>query len=156
MNRSCLTITASCLAALVAAGTVQAAEDSRWIDHGNGTVTDRNAQRIITKNADCFGPLTWEQAQAAVAKLAHGTCGLKDGSKPGDWRLPVKDELLLLMDWNQSGRFTLAPPKNYWSGTPLTNNPENAWVVLLSNGYVSYNPKNLAAHTWPVRSVEGR
>ncbi|MBF0263499.1 MAG: hypothetical protein HQL97_16870 [Magnetococcales bacterium] len=35
------------------------------------------------------------------------------------------------------------------------SNPKNAWVMLLSNGYVNHTPKNLTSHAWPVRRGGG-
>jgi hypothetical protein len=43
----------------------------------------------------------WEtamQSAASAAQLADGQCGLSDGSKAGDWRLPTKDEWEAMVD----------------------------------------------------------
>ena len=67
----------------------------RYVDNDDGTVTDVATGLIWLKNANCFGTLDYTtQALPAVAALSHGTCGLADGSKAGDWRLPIGEEFL--------------------------------------------------------------
>lgn len=67
----------------------------RYVDNEDGTVTDVATGLVWLKNANCFGELDYTTgALPAVAALSHGTCGLTDGSKPGDWRLPTYDEFL--------------------------------------------------------------
>lgn len=58
----------------------------------NGTVVVGN--KTWLKMANCFGFLTWDDAKRAASSLANGQCGLSDGSKAGDWRLPSRTELL--------------------------------------------------------------
>jgi hypothetical protein len=70
----------------------------RYIDNGDGTVTDNRTGLIWLKNANCFGRKDWKTAMQLAAKLADGQCGLSDGSKPGDWRLPTKDEWKAMVD----------------------------------------------------------
>ena len=68
----------------------------RFVDNGDGTVLDTQTGLIWLKDASCVDiPLTpghgmanWDDANAGAALLADGTCGLTDGSSPGDWRLP--------------------------------------------------------------------
>jgi hypothetical protein len=62
---------------------------NRFVDCGNGTVTDTQTGLIWLKNANCFGLQDWHTAQASAASLQTGICGLRDGSLPGDWRLPT-------------------------------------------------------------------
>ncbi|MBF0340831.1 MAG: DUF1566 domain-containing protein [Magnetococcales bacterium] len=129
-----------------------AGPQTRFEAQGNGAITDHQTGLVVLQNANCFGPLPWKEALAATRQLAHGACGLTDDSQPGAWRLPTRGELLQLMAWKSTPDFSGAQPKNYWSSTPVDNAPDNAWLVLLSNGYVSYHLKTSAAHLWPVRS----
>ena len=66
---------------------------NRFVDCGNGTVTDTVTGIIWLKNVNCFGDLDWSSANAAAAALTTGECGLTDKSSAGDWRLPTRDEL---------------------------------------------------------------
>ncbi|MBF0182916.1 MAG: DUF1566 domain-containing protein [Magnetococcales bacterium] len=129
-------------------------ESQRFIVHGNGTVTDRQSGLLVLQNGNCFGMMSWEAAQEAVAKLAEGSCGLQDGSQAGAWRLPERQELLLLLDWQRQGPFVGVEQKNYWSASSVDSAPASAWLVLLSNGYIGYHQKsNAAGLLWPVRKV---
>jgi hypothetical protein len=65
---------------------------NRYVDCGNGTVTDTVTGLIWLKNAGCLGFADWASANGLAATLANGQCGLTDNSSPGDWRLPNKDE----------------------------------------------------------------
>jgi len=87
-------------AALVGTGCDSATDDminpppaDRFVDNGDGTVTDTNTGLVWLKDAYCFGlpgPYdNWNDAMALVAGLSDGQCGLADGSSPGDWRLPT-------------------------------------------------------------------
>jgi hypothetical protein len=64
---------------------------ARFVDCGNGTVTDTATGLIWLKDANCFGITDWPEANEAAGGLADGQCGLTDHSSPGDWRLPTLD-----------------------------------------------------------------
>src|ERR1035438_131170 len=64
----------------------------RWIDNGNRTITDSVTGLIWLKKADWIYQ-AWPQAVAAVNSLGSGQCGLTDGSAPGSWRMPNRNEL---------------------------------------------------------------
>ena len=66
-------------------------DGNRFVDCGNGTVTDTNSGLIWLKSANCFDKQNWDSAMASAAGLSDGQCGLTDGSGPGDWRLPTLD-----------------------------------------------------------------
>ena len=68
------------------------------MDNGDGTVTDNLTGLIWLKNANCFGLRNWEQALTDCNGLAHGQCGLTDGSSGAQWRLPNLFELESLRD----------------------------------------------------------
>src|SRR5262249_27494854 len=67
-------------------------KSKRDADCGNGTVTDTATGLIWLKQSDCVPAANWEAAKMAVAALKDGDCMLKDGSAPGDWRLPTNAE----------------------------------------------------------------
>ncbi len=62
--------------------------NNRFVDCGDGTVKDKQTGLFWLKTASCLGE-TWSAANIQAANLAHGQCGLTDGSQPGDWRLPT-------------------------------------------------------------------
>ncbi len=69
---------------------------NRFVDCGNGTVTDTVTGLIWLKDATCatlpgLGNESgiYQAANEAAASLKDGDCGLTDNSSPGDWRLPT-------------------------------------------------------------------
>lgn len=71
---------------------------NRYVGCGNGTVADTHTGLIWLQDAGCLGSLPWAQANQAAAALQDGQCGLTDGSKPGDWRLPSNVEWREMVD----------------------------------------------------------
>jgi Protein of unknown function (DUF1566) len=71
---------------------------NRYVNCGNGTVTDTATGLIWLQDAGCLGPLSWSGANQAAVALEHGQCGLADHSKPGDWRLPTNAEWRATVD----------------------------------------------------------
>jgi hypothetical protein len=139
---------------------------NRYVDCGNGTVTDTVTGLIWLKQADCLGELLfYAAANQAAAGLKNGDCGgtLTDNSSPGDWRLPTSDEwsatiaraFELLCGAGASGlsltndagtRCLSEGPSSFaglgehsfpfWSGTSSESSPTNAWYADLENGGV--------------------
>ena len=134
----------------------------RFTDNKNGTVTDKLSGLIWLKDANCFVvKKNWDEALTAAATVANGTCGLTDGSKPGDWRLPNVRELQSLIDYGRAGPalpdnypFTNVQPYFYWSST---THPDLtlalAWDVFIggngmADGFEKANPDD---YVWCVR-----
>ena len=68
--------------------------EARFIDHGDGTVTDKKTMLMWAQNAGgTAGAMDWEQAKrySEALKLAGH----------GDWRLPAIHELVSLIDFTQ-------------------------------------------------------
>ncbi|MEK8017893.1 MAG: DUF1566 domain-containing protein [Candidatus Parabeggiatoa sp.] len=143
-----------------------------YIDNGNGTVTNNKTGLIWLKNAKCFGEQNWERAMRSAAELAHGQCGLRDGSRAGMWRLPTKDEWKAMRDkkyvnsdwsqpaisnaagtgpWKEGDAFSGVQANGYWSSTPFAASTGNAWGVYLNNGNVGANDETNTYYVWPVR-----
>lgn len=145
--------------------------ENRYVDCGNGTVTDGATGLVWLQQADCIGPQNWETAQGAAAALADGSCGLTDGSQPGDWRLPTKEEWELTIDLfyrkcaiplsNDAGTDCLSTgpsvlsgvrPKLYWSSTNTVDLPKHAFDANLGGGGLVYwAGKPSSRYAWPVR-----
>lgn len=117
----------------------------RFTDNGNETVTDNLTGLIWLKSGNCFGKRTWAQALADCNNLAHGSCGLTDGSSAGDWRLPNIKELQSLIDY---GRWNPALPAGhpfmvkvddyYWSSTTYASSTDYAWYMDFYDGTDNY------------------
>lgn len=130
---------------------VPAHAGGRYVNNGNGTVTDRTTGLIALKNANCFGKRTWKKAVSVVQRLASGSCGLSDGSRPGSWRLPTKKELSTLFFWSGSGAFRKVRPHIYWSRTSF--GAPKAWYIHLNLGDVGVTHKSNRYYVWPVRNA---
>jgi hypothetical protein len=133
--------------------------EGRFIDHGNGTVTD-----------SCTG-LTWQQHAADLngdgASGDQGNWGEAleycEGLVLGghsDWRLPNIRELQSIVDYGE-GRPAIAPVftaagtmeySGYWSSTSGYNNPGSAWLAYFYGGEVGREHKDTTAY---VRAVRG-
>src|SRR5207247_1171111 len=127
---------------------------NRYVDCGDGTVTDTVTGLIWLKNANCFSIQTYSAANQAAAGLAAGQCGLTDASSAGDWRLPTKAEWEATIAragamgckfggagsppslTNDPGAnclsvgptsFTGVQSGNYWSSSSFEDVPINAW-----------------------------
>jgi len=146
----------------------------RFLDNGDGTVSDRLTGLVWLKNAACLSPAVWTAALTEAAALTSGQCGLADGSKAGQWRLPNLNELASLLDASASapavtGPFTNVPSAAagsvYWTSTPYWQGSGSAtfsaWGIRLSDGrYINgddANGSNLMASAsngvWAVRGA---
>lgn len=131
----------------------------RFIDNGDGTVLDNLTGLLWLKNANCFGrPRTWQEALDAANNVAASQCGLTDGSKAGDWRLPNVRELQSLLDFGKvapalpsAHPFSRVARGFYWSSTTSTGSPLDAWGVVLIEGSTFSGAKFLTWYVWPVR-----
>ena len=138
----------------------------RFVDNGDGTVTDQRTGLLWLKNASCYGAQDWYNAMSSAAGLNYGECGLTDGSEESDWRLPTKDELQgigtdppttwdpgpSVVTWTKPGSpFVSVQSYFYWSCTEY--NIYHAWSVAMSSGYAYYtNRGSYYYYIWPVRS----
>ena len=133
----------------------------RFIDNGDGTVTDHLTGLIWLRNANCFSARLWVQALSDSNSLASGTCGLLDGSLPGDWRLPNRKELFSLVDFSRDNPalptghpFPVVQSDLYWSASTRVDNTSGAWVVDMQYGSVGISNKANLLYVWPVRGGE--
>ena len=149
---------------------------NRYVDCGNGTVTDTVTGLIWLKQADCYGTLNWARANRTAARLKDGDCGLTDGSSKGDWRLPTYPEWYAMVAravnqqcftpslTNDAGTGCygggggasitgVGTGDGYWSSTANEVNPSNAHFVNLNNGDTGSIAAKVinTVRIWPVR-----
>ncbi len=118
------------------------------VNNGNGTVTVNGL--VWLEDAGCLGRMNWNDATTRPKSLAHGQCGLKDRSMPGDWRLPTIYELKAVS--SAKGQFRNVQPVGYWSSSTYLGDISNAWYVIVGGGFVDYGNKADNAYVWPVRA----
>jgi hypothetical protein len=122
----------------------------RFIDNGDGTLSDTVTGLTWLKKADCIKQ-AWSAALATVNNLASGQCGLTDGSTAGQWRLPNRSEMLSISDraptFPQASNFSGIPGPDgitvlgpeifkgfktgyyYWTSTTDAADPTQAWTI---------------------------
>ncbi|MBC1223516.1 DUF1566 domain-containing protein [Nostoc sp. UCD121] len=146
----------------------------RYVDCGNGTVTDTVTGLIWLKKADCLEATDWATANYKAAEIKSGDCNLSDNSSSGDWRLPTKDEVTAilppstlncttptLVDQEGTGCFAAGTQWatdiqfNYWSSTtgPYQEAGNSAWAIFLNFGGVVNTSKPSLVYGWPVRGT---
>jgi hypothetical protein len=143
----------------------------RWIDNGNGTITDTVTGLIWLKKADCINT-DWADALAQVNSLVSGQCGLTDGSTAGSWRMPNRNEMQSLSDRMQNNHadffndtlvnlngstyelpiFTnFVVSEYYWTSTTDAANVSEAWTVYSCDFGVYDTLKSDVGYTLAVR-----
>jgi len=143
---------------------------SRFTDNGDGTVTDQLTKLVWVRDANCWNnKFYWSKAPSKAAETAHGNCGLTDGSKPGDWRVPNIRELLSLMHFeNTSPALPTDHPfinvvqlpvhSYYWTSTNYTDvnfgYTKGNLVLDVRKGYEYNRIKSDSWYLWLVRNAE--
>ena len=146
----------------------------RFTDMGDGTIRDNVSGLIWLKDASCDnlphtedGNADWMHAVVAAAVLTSGTCGLTDGSKAGDWRLPSKAEWEAFMSavyidpalvntvgdaqWSEGDAFTGVLSDPYWTITEQEYELV-AYYANMDNGWMYANDERSHYRVWPVRN----
>ena len=151
-------------------------ESPRFRDLGRGTVIDNNTGLIWLKNANCAdSTANWYAAFEWVDELNFK--GTMNGQSSGDtsnagthqrdWRVPNIEELQSLIDcdfrdpalsntagdgkWSQGDPFNNVQSYYYWSSSTNSNEPSDARVVSLDDGYMGWVDKTNVYYVWPVR-----
>ncbi|HEX4311021.1 MAG TPA: DUF1566 domain-containing protein [Acidobacteriaceae bacterium] len=151
------------------AGLGGASGAARFTDNGDGSVTDTVTGLVWLKDAGCLAAGTWAAAIAEANGLAAGACGLNDGSKAGDWRLPNLNELASVVDVSAAQpALTVGHPflrvstGMYWTSTSYFGGAlgsPNAWAIRMGDGaYVNDGIENLKIagnSVWAVRGAGG-
>ena len=155
---------------------------NRYVNCGNGTVTDTVTRLIWLQAADCLGWAFWAEANQAAADLKDGDCGLTDGSSPGDWRLATRAEWEATVDratgvidckdafgpslTNDAGTdclfsgdgtsFVGVASDLYWSGTTFGFSPSISFAISLVDGNArnTFAKGAITLRVWPVRGGE--
>lgn len=142
-------LTLPALAQTCPPGNPRVAPDSRYIDHGNGTVTDQETGLMWKRCSEgqsgtsCTGTVTAMNWQTALQTAA-------DSSFAGhsDWRLPSAKELQSLVETGchspaiNTTRFPNTRNSFYWSSTTVASSASGAWVVFFDGGFVDSYSKS--------------
>jgi hypothetical protein len=159
--------------ARAAVGTGSTCDTPRFVDNGNGTVTDNLTGldwELKTDDAtvhDKDNMYNWSSAYSCFLS-GHSSCaGLNKeisfscfGGSPCSWRLPTLAELQTIL--SEPFPCTTSPciapvfgptlASYYWTSTTLGDNSNYAWYVRFDDGTVFYDQKISSNH---VRAVRG-
>lgn len=123
---------------------------ARFVEHGNGTITDLLTGLMWQKTPSTVAK-TWEDALVYAESLV-----LADA---GDWRLPNIKELRSISD--ESFINPSVPPvlsnlgvKKYWSSTSLPNQTTRAWYWNTQFGITTYELKTAELFVIAVRNAQ--
>jgi len=142
---------------------------ARFMDNKDGSVTDTVTGLAWLKDATCLPAGTWAAAIAEANGLASGACGLTDGSKAGDWRLPNLNELESLVDVSAAhpamtagNPFAHMTGGIYWSSTSYFGGvlgSGSAFAIRMDDGRTIndgvLNLKTASNGVWAVRGTGG-
>lgn len=125
----------------------------RFIDNGDGTITDTQTDLMWTKDANLTKTrMTWKEALEDTKNLTFGGFS--------DWRIPTIKELLSLVDYSTchpalpiEHPFIDVQSSFYWSSTTGAYYPNHACIVNMWNGVGDLN-KSYYYYVWPVRSIK--
>lgn len=123
---------------------------TRFIDNGDGTVTDRETGLIWQKDP-APERITWPEAQRYIEELNEASF-----AGHSDWRLPRNQELATLMLAQENSRRlyldpVFGPQRCFWSAT--TRDHHVACYVDYYYGGIYRFPDNYVNHS--VRAVRG-
>lgn len=110
--------------------TTVSAPSGRFIDHHDGTVTDRSSG-LMWQALD-GGEMTIEEARRYAEQLVL--------AGHDDWRLPLSMELFSIMDHRRHGpamNTAVFPPTDaryWWTATPRAADPRRIWLVNTGGG----------------------
>jgi hypothetical protein len=125
------------------------APDSRYTDHGDGTVTDLQTGLMWKRcsegqsGATCSGTASLQAWQGALTTAANSSF-----AGYSDWRLPSAKELQSLVETGcsvpsiNSTRFPNTSVNFFWTSTTPAFSASNAWFVDFGGGNVNLNGKS--------------
>lgn len=136
----------------------------RFVDEGDGTVTDRLTGLIWLKDGSCLGAAFWETSLQIVGEFNRGKeCGCEEyvAGSYADWRVPNVRELFSLIDFSQRPSYTdpMLPAGHpfvgvqrteYWTSTS-TGLLGPGFYVSFVGGYVDVDAKMHSHRVWAVR-----
>lgn len=137
----------------------QKAVVSRFIDNGDGTVSDPETGLMWVKNPHTDLPKAFKDGMPW--KDAIEACKNLDFASHKDWRLPTIQELFSIIDYTKAAGedpaidtavFPDTKRNWYWSITPTSWSSAFAWYVHFSSGDVSNHVKDYRGYVRPVRS----
>jgi hypothetical protein len=137
--------------------------NQRFIDNGDGTITDTKTGLMWLQDGSCLQKHNWQETLTAMRTLTsrpEETGCAQALQKYPDWSLPNTVEIKSLLDYEadypalSSGHpFRSLSPLGYWTSTSLAAAPEQAFMVDLNTGTMRPAAKTEPYHALAVRQV---
>jgi hypothetical protein len=149
---------------------------TRFANNSDQTVTDNLTGLIWAQDADVMKTRdpsfdtdylttnSWESANDGAVSWQHALDYIRklNGENylgHSDWRLPNRDELATLLDWQYGypavwltvWGFSNVPADYFWSSTNDPLYTDAAWFVDMGSGYIDSYYKTDNHYVWPVR-----
>jgi len=141
---------------------LQAKSSRRFIDNGDGTVTDTKTSLMWLLDGSCLTKLDWQGALTSMKPLnsGQGDSGCSSSVKQyTDWSLPNAIELRSLIDYeadypalSTEHLFKSVAP-GYWTSTTVAAAPNQAFMVDFNTGAMRPALKTEPFHTLAVRQT---
>ena len=130
----------------------------RFVDNGNGTITDALSGLMWIKAPHALSGNDYIKSWSGGLSLCNGLVF----AGHDDWRLPNLFELQSLRDlsrtsmatWLNSQGFSGIKTPWYWSATVDAGNTANAWLINTNDGLPLSDSRTYGRYTWPVRGGE--
>lgn len=137
----------------------------RFLDNGDGTVSDTETGLMWLQDGSCLGQEPWQNALDAIKAFNQDPesfgCQNLTASHP-DWSLPNRLEMHSLID-HQADLPALSPDSHltgiqpwYWTSTNVISRSDHAYEVQMGTGDVLSSPKQNIRGIMAVRPVKGR
>jgi hypothetical protein len=135
---------------------------ARFVDNGDGTITDRTTGLMWSKNPHTDlpekfkGTMVWKDVITAYKELSF--------AGHNDWRLPTVEELRSIVDYTRGAKenepaidtkfFPDTKCSWYRTSTPCAFSEGSVWCVNFYYGNVSFVNKDYLEYVRPVRSSQ--
>ena len=139
---------------------------ARFLDNGDGTVTDLETELMWLKDVSCLGSEHWQAGLDVVNEFNRDPlvfhCRDFTAASYDDWALPNRNELRSLISYSADlpALATDFPTDHvqpyYWTSTTLASHPAMAYDVYMGTGALGIRSKKDKRYVWPVRPVHGR
>ncbi len=132
---------------------------TRFKNNYDGTITDTLTNLVWLEDANPIErEVSFEEAIRQASLICDGKFGLRDGSEPGDWRVPNVNQLQSLIDLSNKSGLAITPNVfknvdvvNCWTSTSVQAFPQLGWYVALGIGPPVFDLKINKMRLWPVR-----
>ena len=151
------------------------AGNARFIDHGNGTITDTMTGLMWFKNTNCIaseypdfdqdmtqgdGKISWQKAIEFINALNQGNYP-KCSAGFSNWRLPRVKEMYELVDlrytqpvFQPDHPFIINNTNSFWTMSGNPKYSQNAWVLFINDGHVDLKTNSDCHTVWWMRDIK--